>query len=283
METIKERLHLAVKPYGDRWLRLVISLLAAHYILSHTHHYGFWEVIFVKGYFVSLLCSFLIAVILFEAVHGITRRLDLKIPYSKHWKARTAMQLLFGVAGVSLLAFILACLYFFAFNELARWRRYLNQDFSIIVSFIVGINAYYFIFYLIRVNLRLFQDNFQLQRHNKASLLRHRKTNLRGTRNSDDEIIAFIVKVGYKYKVVYMDGSYGVWGLTLKKTMKELDSRDFFMINSSCIINRQAIKNTTYISSKRYQIEVPISLYKIAPDDCFIVSQQRKKAFEEWI
>lgn len=283
METIKEQLHLAVKPYGDRWLRLVISLIAAHYILSHTHHYEFWEVIFVKGYFVSLLCSFIIAYVLVESVHQITRRLDLKIPYSKHWKIRTALQILFGVVWVSILAFLLACTYFLAFGQLERWRRYLDMDFPMIAAFIIGINAYYFIFYLLRIIVRLIKYIYHLRKNNKTLLLRHKKPGLDRKRSLGDSSIAFIVLLGRKYRVVYMDGSSGVWHISLKMTMQELNDHDYFMLNSGCIINRAAIHDTHYISSKRYHVNIIPSLHDIVPDDCFIVSQQRKRAFEEWI
>lgn len=284
MEKLKNLLQ-DVKPYNDFVPTLLVSLLAAHYILTHTTPYGFFEVVTVNGYGRSLLSSFIIALILVHTIRKITLALDNYIPYVRNWKLRTTLQVICGVVGVAMIAIGLAFAYFFLAGETKRLGRYLNHDFPIVLAFIIIANAYYFISYALRVNTKLFHLALQLKRRQQRQEEELKfKAALLVTRNEvSDNPIAFIIRVDREYFVTYFDGTKYVWHQSIKASIAQLPPNDFFLINPRCIVNRMAIVTIKPLPPKRFELVLKATLRRAPYFPKFIVSQANRQKFKTWL
>lgn len=284
MEKLKNLLQ-DVKPYNDFVPTLLVSLFAAHYILTHTTPYGFFEVVTVSGYGRSLLSSFIIALILVHTIRQITLSLDIYTPYVRNWRLRVALQIVFGVLGVALVAICLAYAYFYLAGEKVRLLRYLNQDFPIVLAFIIMLNAYYFIFFALSVNRKLFNLALQMnQRHQREQEEKKFKAALIVNPVAvSDNPIAFIIRVGREYFVTYFDGSTFLWQQSIKASIAQLPANDFFMINPRCIVNRMAIEQIKPLPHKRFEIVLKATLKHAPYFQALTVSQANKQKFKRWL
>ena len=284
MEKLK-RLLQEVKPYNDFTPTVVVALLAAHYILTHTTNYGFFEVIHVSGYWLSLASSFAIAFVLVQITRQITLRLDYHYPYVRNWKLRASLQFIFGVLLVSFIAIALAYIYFYLANQTQRLPRYLNHDFPIVLAFIILLNAYYFIFFTLRVNRQLFSLALQLNKRQQrqAEELRFKEALLVSPGHDSENPIAFIIRVGREYFVTYFDGSTFLWQQPIKISIALLPANDFFMINPRCIINRMAIATIRPLAHKRFELELTATLQHTPYFQRLVVSQANKLKFKNWL
>jgi len=286
MEKVTKIIKSVKKPYNDKWARLLIALLAAHYILSHTTPYGFFEVITVSGYFPSLCGSFIIAFLIVYAVYKITITLDQYMPYAINWKKRLCYQPLFGVFAVTLWAFGLACLYFWLNGVPERAARYLNQDLPIVLAFIIMVNAYYFIFYALKVTHTLRKELFLLIRRIRKQELHQfgKKQGTTAEENTDAHEVAFVVKVKRRlYLVGYINGETSAGQTTITDSIKELPSERYFMINRKCIINISIIEAVREISSKRYLVVLKSPFNNHLSEEDLTVSQGNKQQFNRWL
>lgn len=283
MEKINKLIKGVNQPYRDLWVRVIISFLAAHYILSHTSKYDFFEVALVNGYTLSLIGSFLIASAIVYAIYKITSVLDVRVPYAVNWKKRAVCQLALGVLVVATLGAGLAFVYFWINDEPERIFRYFNQDFPIILAFIICFNAYYFIYYCIRLNrLLLHQLVLIVKRYRYQFAREFAATTVKPVVIT--EKIAFIVKLKHRsYLARYMDGTSEQWLTTIRDSMGKLPVDEYFIINQSCIIHIDIIEKIEELSSRRYQITIkaPLDIYLTKKQ--VTVSQTNFKAFVKWI
>ncbi len=265
------------KPYENIYWRCAIALLAAHYILSHTSNYGFFQVIAVPGYWPSLLASFIIAFLLTQIVYLTTIFLDKHFPYAINWRKRLGMQCLMGIVAVSALAVSLAYIYFYLNSVVERLPDYMRLDFPIILAFIIGLNAYYFIRYLISINRTLIKQLYNvLRRNRKMQVLQEISA------QQHEKQIAFIVRYGKNYTITYDDGTSFVWFEPLRVTIEKLKTQDFFLINPTCIVSRRAIQKIKRASSKRLKIYINPKIIAHSNYDNFYVSQSNCKQFMKW-
>lgn len=268
--------------YRDFPFRLLLSLFAAHFILSHTTAYGFFEVILVNGYLFSLISSFIIALALIQMVYWVTTLLDKSFPYTENWRLRCVLQIFIGIVGVALLAFMFAYGFFFINNVTDRTSRYIDHDFPIIVAFIIGINAYYFIRYAIYVNNKLFNRVRTLAKRDRKQAVKN-VTPMEITSNNEDEVkIACIVKIERKYMVMYTNITEFPWFKPIKSSFEDLPKSDYFVINPRCIIAKEIILSVTPIKSKRYALTLKPPFHNKLNEEDLIVSQSNKIDFEHW-
>ncbi|MDQ8005256.1 MAG: hypothetical protein REI64_10685 [Pedobacter sp.] len=264
--------------YNDLYIRMLMSLLAAHYILTHTSKYGFFEIVLVNGYLYSLAISFFIAFLLFQLVYALTTQLDKRYPYLSNWKIRLVLQVLIGIGVVAIIAFLSAYIFFYANNVTERIPRYFNHDFPMIMAYIIGMNVYYMIRQGLLVNRFLFDRVHSLTEETPKKAPHRTKLAERKT----DRKIAFVLKKDRQYMVTYADGSTFAWFKSIKRTMEELSLEEYFAINPTCIISKNVILSIKPIQSKRYAITLKPDFHKQVNPENFIVSQANKKRFTAW-
>lgn len=282
MQRIRKLIESTNSPYQDFLARTLVSLLAGHYILSHTAKYDIFNVVLANGYAPSLLGSFIIAMLIFYAANRITVALDKHMPYAVNWKKRCFFQFLFGVVGVSLLAFGLAAIYFVIRETPERIPRYYNQDFPIVLAFILCINAYYVIYHFTRVLRKLVKFMLLLlKRIRKQSIKYDVQASLP---DRDEAKIAIIFTRSHRrYQAVYTNGSSIPWTVPLRDSLKELPQEEYFMINRSCILNLSAIKCIEQLPSRRYKITLKNAIAEKVPEEYLNVAQLQYTKFLSWI
>lgn len=284
MEKINKLIKGVNSPYRDFWVRLIVSFLAAHFILSHTTEYGFFEVIMVNGYTLSLIGSFIIASIIVYAVFKVTVILDKKVPYATNWKKRFTYQLLLGVLAISALAAGLALVLFWLINEPQRIWRYFNQDFAIILAFIIGINAYYYIRYLVKVIRKLIFKLYVLLRRSRRQTIKSQVIETAEPLPAAVKQIAVIyIESHRRYRKLHTDGTTAMWPTTLEETIKELEENKYFMINRQCIVDIDMIRCIKKYPSRRYLIILKSPLHGRLSEKILVVSQPNVAQFVRWV
>lgn len=282
MEKIKKLLRKNNKPYRDLPVRVIISLLAAHFILSHTTKYGFFEVILVNGYFFSLIPSFLIALTIFYAVYKTTLILDRRFPYVDNWKKRAIYQIIFGGIAVALLAIALAFILFCIIKEPERIWRYFNQDFTMVLAYIMGINAYYLIVYMFSLIRKLIVNMFRLLKLMRREVFKNHILE-EITPPQQKSIAAIYISSHRHYQVLYMDGTSAQWLATLEKTISQLSEKEYLLINRQCIIGIEAIRCIEITRDKHFLITLKGTLQHSLPKGILKVSRPVKAKFTKWI
>lgn len=283
MEKILNLIKGINKPYRDFPARIIISLCAAHYILSHTTEYGLFEVVLVNGYTISLIGSFIIALIIVYAVFKVTVMLDRRVPYAVNWRKRCVYQFVGGVLAVSVLASGLAMVLFLLIKEPQRIWRYFNQDFPIILAFIICLNAYYYSYYNIRVMKLLWSQLFLVMKRYRMQAAKEFVPADNGAEQLPKKI-AFIVRMRHRsYLARHMDATSEQWLTSIRDSISALPKGEYFTINPTCIIHIDTIQKIEEISSRRYKITFKAPLNTFLTEEQAIVSQSNGKAFVKWI
>src|SRR5581483_4625076 len=102
-----------LKPgYNDLYFRIIISLIAAHIIVTFGAKESFFALLMAWYYYRDLALSFVIAFLLISEVYLVTVKLDRRFDWLKDTATRIALQSLFGLIIPSISAFLLAALYF---------------------------------------------------------------------------------------------------------------------------------------------------------------------------
>ncbi|MEC3880218.1 LytR/AlgR family response regulator transcription factor [Parapedobacter sp. 10938] len=256
--------------YRDIYFRLIISLLVAHFIVTFGEAYSLSELLLMRAYYLSLPGSFIIAFILISLVRWITMRLDKRYDWMEKPLLRTALQLLFAIVAVSVVAFLLAALYFrvvLGINILDT--AYLQFDFPVIVLLLILLNAYYIVYY------------FYLRAvGNKESSGREVFIVNSGARNIPlpvDEIAYFFRSDEVNYVRAVNNTDY-IITQSLDEVQQQLDERLFFRANRWFLVSFKACRHFEMLSYGKLQLFV-IPEFK----EAVIISQKRAKSFKEWM
>ncbi|HWV72854.1 MAG TPA: LytTR family DNA-binding domain-containing protein [Pseudosphingobacterium sp.] len=135
--------------YKDIFIRIVLSLLAAHFIVTFGDEESIEQIISNFNYYNALLASFIISFLLLYIIWLFTRYLDTKFDWQQHTTKRIIAQIGLGIvlpAGVSVL---LAWIYFRMYGYNISDTPYFSSDFPVIVLLLCLANLYYFIYYMI--------------------------------------------------------------------------------------------------------------------------------------
>lgn len=282
MQKLFQLLQDANKPYKDFWARCLLALLAGHYILSNSRHYGFFEVMTVDGYWLSLAGSVPIAFLIIQLVYHLTVKLDGRMPYHINRVKRIQWQILLGIGLVAAVAPLLAYIFFLIAGQTQRMHNYFVYDYPIIVAFIVLVNGYYLCRYLIQAAKMLSLQFLLLKKYNRRQYLQLLAIQ-RATDIEEANQIAYIIRMGRHYLIKYLDGTTKPWFKPLRTTIQSLPSEEFMLINNQCIINRATIIGHETISSKRYRLLMKSPFDQDEHQSDFIVSQGMRKQFLKWI
>jgi hypothetical protein len=263
--------------YHDLYFRLIISVIAAHFIVSFGEKETLFELLVLWYYYRALFFSFIISFLLITTINLISAALDKRYDWREDTVVRTAMQLLCGVVIPSILAFLLAFLYFRLLSIDIFRTLYLKYDFPVIVLMLVLSNVYYFAYYFYKQMGLPPEPNMSPNIHgvSKEVFIVHR-----GAKNIPLRLDA----IGYFYHdqqynfVRNMDGEDFLIPETLDQVQKELDTKRFFRVNRQMIVSIYACK---YFESLEYgKLKVFVEPH-YKPE--IIVSRERSNGFKEWL
>lgn len=259
--------------YHDWLTRLILSLIAAHYVLAINEPEPFLEFIQLPAYPALLLQNWLIAFLIFSLIYKITRWLDIKFPWTDNLVHRALFQILLGFLIPSFILFFLAYLFFRVNGMDMMETNYLKLEWWFSILFVILVNCYYIIRYLIRYTLIQEDDKSTLgDLDSEAGLIVKYGNEL--IRLPDHEI-NYIRTAGKLVVVFASDGQQYPTDKAIKTLITELDRDQFYKIHRSTIVNRNIVLGYGLASSNRLKLKTTV-------EEEFYVSNSAKDGFKEW-
>lgn len=250
--------------YHDWLTRLILSIIAAHYVLAINEPEPFLEFIQLPAYPALLLQNWLIAFLIFSLIYKITRWLDVKFPWTDNIVHRALFQILLGFLIPSFILFFLAYLFFRVNGIEMMETNYLKLEWWFSILFVILVNCYYIIRYLIRHTL--------IQGDDKAGLIIKYGNEL--MRLPDHEI-NYIRTAGKLVVVFASDGQQYPTDKAIKTLIAELDRHQFYKIHRSTIVNRNIVLGYGLASSNRLKLKTTV-------EEEFYVSKSARADFKKW-
>lgn len=268
--------------YNDLYLRIIISLIAAHIIVTFGAKESFFQLLISWFYYRSLLLSFIIAFFLISEVYYVTIKLDKQFDWIGETAKRIGLQLCFGLGLPSITAFLLATVYFALFGYNILHTYYLRFDFPVIVLMLLLLNIYYLAFYFYK-QWRLSESRLMLSPVPEASNERKTKEII-VVQEGSNKIPLPIDNICY----FYHDGVYNfartrnredfVIPQTLDELQQLLPGRQFFRVNRQMLVSIAACEH--FRQSQFGKLELIVSP---ATKEPVTISQKRARQFKEWI
>lgn len=260
--------------YRDKLFRVLISLVAAHFIIAFGIEESFFELLLMRDYYISLLGSFVIALLLVNLVYYTTIRLDRSYNWQEHPYARSALQFSFGLLIPSVIAFLLAALYFTINGINILTTVYLKYDFPVIVLFLLLLNLYYIAFYLY----------LQARKVNTAITSRRPGAPVFMAQQGQKNIPLQVSQVAYFYHAGGVnlarthEGEDFIITATLDEIQQQTDPLQFFRVNRQMVVQFTACEHFELLPYGKIEV-----LVKPAFKEPVIVSQKRARSFRQWV
>lgn len=291
--------------YGDFYFRSIAILLACHFIVTFGMQMSFFEFMVSPDYWKAMLGSAVIASVLVAVVNKVCVLLDRKFDWFEAALARTGLQLFWGWVMPSILAFLLAAVYFLIRRTNIFETEYLRIDYPVIVILILLINIYYLGYYLVDHAIRARREAMtnqeevsrlaeELERERNAvkdapPVIREPEAGeqkayylvSKATRNiplAVDSIAYFFREDEVNYLLTVGGEKYMITE-TLDAVQLQMDERLFFRVNRQFLVNRQAMDYYEPLENYKLELFVKPAYTK----DRIVISQKTVKRFKEWI
>lgn len=253
-----------VVKYPGVLLRFPVCLLVANYLVMYGEPEGFFDFIFLPHYYTALFGSFVITLIVSEYIYICTKLLDFNYPWLKQWYRRVALQTAVCIFGPIVLVYFAAGYYFKINGVEIDQTNYLKYDIIVVVCFILLLNSYYLINYLLKV---------------KFEKKKQRISNRHDQHSSDVNQIAIVYSERKGCIAITFDGKETVWTITLKEILVQLPSKDYFLINRGDVIHRSSIVGFEPAESRTLKLKLNVNVRR---QQAFIVSQRKVSDFKVW-
>jgi LytTr DNA-binding domain len=277
--------------YNDFWIKIIGCLIASEIIDSLGREESIFQRLTSSYFYIDLLSGFIIALILWEIIRFVTRKLDLRYDWFENSVQRISLQIIFGILAPAFLCFIFTLLFMrLAYNQDIFKTQWLHNEFYAVILIIIIVNLVYFtwsLFYRWKSANTLAIGNDSHVRGQNAPVINSNTTAppaVTEVSKADKNILLPHAEIAY----VVLDGSYTfiktqsgesfVTTYTLDELAKTFDPFSFFRINRQIIINRQSCKSYKSIENGKISVE----LYQNGKLPV-IVSQKRAKDFRKWI
>lgn len=262
--------------YRDTWIRVGLSLLGAHWIVSFGEPESIFELFLMRDYWRSLFGSAVIAYALLSLVRWICLKLDRWLDWREHPVARPFAQLGAGIGLLCLVAYLLAAIYFVLHGMDIRDTVYIELDWPLIIAQLFIANLYYLVYYIVVV-----------WKHSQSSESKNEKPHYRQVIIVQVAAKNIPVKVGdIAYFFRQNDENFlrtkaGVDYLiseSLDYYEQALDPLMFFRSNRKFIVSFAASVRFENIENDKLELFV-IPSYT----ERIIISQKRAPAFRKWM
>lgn len=261
-----------IKPplYRDLWVRIFVSVLAAHLVLALNEPENFIELLQLPGYLPLLLQNWLLVFLIFSCVRSITIVLDKDFPWAGRFTTRIFFQVFFGMGVPIFLCLVFASLYFSHHNLNMADTGYLKLELWFSILFIFSINSYYSLYYFAFVDF----GTVPAARKTYPGWTLSRRDEIRTA--TEDDIALFYLKEGVCFACL-MNGERYTVDRSMRALMDELSADKFFRIHRSIIVNRRAIAGLKVDTSNRFLVLLTVDV-----EGDFYVSQRSVKDFKRW-
>lgn len=267
------------------WFRAIIALIASTYILIHGHDLNLVIRAFSgdPNFYLALLISYLITLLLVYLIHWVTVKLDSRHDWWKNPIERTFWQFLFAVLLPVLIDLGLMSIYSAFLGEVFIQSRFLLVDFPMIVAFIILLNMYYVIHYLkLTVSKVEIENSRNVESEETPSKLTiHYDRTFVQLYPTD--ILCFYRSGKNLIKVVTNEREYTTKDtLSLNALEAEYFDKEFLRINRGVIINMRTVKGFSPRDDRAINVlfHLPIAV-KDSETELFIVSGKYIRQFKE--
>jgi len=268
--------------YNDLYFRIIAALIAAHVIVVIGEDETFFHLLVDKDYYRAMFFSFIIAFLLVNMVYMVTRWLDKKNDWQQHKIRRPLLQFFFALFLPSVIAFLLAYIYFKTFGYDIWHTWYLRYDYPVIVSLLLMLNIYYLAFYFYR-QWQYAERLAAPPNDTRISTTAKGKSTFlvqKGAKNMPLHIekVAYFYHDGHYNFVRTFDRQDHLISQALDEVQKEMDDRQFFRANRQMLVSFSACEHYEPNSYGKLQLFVSPPV-----NESVIISQKRAKLFKEWI
>ncbi|WP_461789454.1 LytTR family DNA-binding domain-containing protein [Pedobacter sp.] len=268
--------------YNDFWLRVISSVIAAHFIVVYGVEKSLFHILLTPVYYVAMAGSVTIAFILITFVRMIYIRLDRKYGWIERPVERTGLQLLLGLIAPGILAFILASLYFSLRGMNILDTLYLRFDYPIILLLILFLNLYYlaYFFYQRMRIAELSVPNLPIVTEELDGLSQRAFLVNQGAKSIPVAVssIAYFFREGsYNFLRTVSGDDYPVQQ-SLDEVQASLPDTEFFRANRQMLVSRKACKHFEPLAYNKLELFTEPA-YKLQ----IVISQKRNRAFRDWL
>lgn len=273
---------MAFVRYNDLSLRIIASVLAAHFIVVYGVEKTFFQILLTPIYYVAMAASITIAFILITFVRWVFIKLDRRFDWVIRPVERSGLQLLFGLVAPGILAFILAFIYFSLRGMNILDTLYLRFDYPIILLLILFLNLYYLAYYFYgRMRIAetmlpksLIADSENLDGNSRTFLVTQGVKSL----PIPLEKIAYFFREGDLNFLRTFDVEDFPISYSLDEVQQSIGEANFFRANRQMLVNRNACKHFEALPYNKLELFVEPG-YKHS----IVISQKRNKSFREWL
>jgi len=145
--------------YNNRKFRILIALFGAVYVVLYDKFHLIFEALVSPGFYIAVIISFNIALLLVNFIHHITIWLDKRYDWRENFTKRIFYQTTLGVIVPSFTDLLLISIYFAAKGENILYNGFLWIDFPVVVIFLVLLNIYYWRYYIYLTRKRYIRES----------------------------------------------------------------------------------------------------------------------------
>lgn len=259
--------------YNDLYVRLLITLTGAHYIVSFGEPESFFELLLMWDYQRSLLFSWVIGFLIVSLIRWITLKLDAKLDWQQKTAVRILLQALLGIGGLSIIAFLLATGYFALHNMNILHTEYLMFDFPVIILMLMLVNFYYFIWY-VYVKWNSSKKPTSSTTYKQVIIVQHSAKNI----PIKIDNVSYFHRSSEVNFLRTQDGTDYIITDSLDYIESQIDPSHFFRSNRQFIVSFSACERFETIENDKLELFVnPVFKERI------IISQKKAPDFRKWI
>jgi len=259
--------------YRDWMTRVILSLVAAHYVLAINEPEPFFEFIQLPGYPALLLQNWLMAFFIINFIYTVSERLNSRFPLTGNLAIRILLQIIFGFLVPSIVLFLLAYLFFWINDVDMMATSYAKLEWWFSILFLILVNCYYVIRHLMRYILfqKSGQDEVSGMGSSEGIMVKDGNELIR-IPVSDVTHIHHVLDTTLVY---VLGGKQYLTDKTVTALADELNPRQFYKIHRSQIINRNIVQGYSPASSNRLKLKTRVQ-------EEFYVSQRSRADFKKW-
>jgi hypothetical protein len=234
--------------YRNFRFRAVTALIASTYILLHGHSLDVVARAFVTpSFYLALATSYPITLFLVYIVHKLTMKLDERYDWRDNFQERVIWQFLLGILVPALLDIVLISGYSAIVGQSFSQTNFFLVDFPIIVSFIILLNMYYVIRYLLLTEPKpKAEDRDQQHGNHRFSTLTIEFGGDAMQLNAAEDILYFFTEAKL-VKVVTRNGIYPIRD-SIGELEKQYSGVGFYRINQGTMVNMRIVQG--FVSGK---------------------------------
>ncbi|QHT69784.1 LytTR family transcriptional regulator [Rhodocytophaga rosea] len=282
--------------YKDTWVKVIGSLLMAHFIRAIGSNESILEMLLQPFYYVEVLSGTVVALLTWEVVSRVTNWLDRAYDWVEHSTSRSFLQLIGGVILPSLLIFFLIYLQFKYIIQYDIFQtQWLLYEYPVSILCVITINGYYVGYYFYNQYQQTSQKLENTLKHQIASSIslpvptsieKASEPKLqvlivtKGFKNvpvAVEEIAYFYIQSPHTYLKTFQDETFLITQI-LDELTACLPEDIFYRVNRQYIVNIKACES--YVSIENGKLEV---FFTPAHKEPIIVSQKKAKEFKEWV